>query len=60
MGTHTHTHTDWWEGFIKLAVVMGSCAMIYSYIPRFVETGSDIRKLIEVGIHRHTDNKVIS
>jgi hypothetical protein len=25
----THTDTDWWEGFMKYAVEMGSDVMIY-------------------------------
>jgi hypothetical protein len=33
-------------GVMKYAVEMGSGAMIYSYIPSFIKTGSVIRKLI--------------
>jgi hypothetical protein len=29
---------------------------IYTYIPIFIEIGSDIQKLIEGGICRHTDS----
>jgi hypothetical protein len=35
---YIYRHTDWWEGFMKYAVEMGSGAMIY--IPSFVRTGS--------------------
>jgi hypothetical protein len=43
----THEHTDWWEGFMKHVVKMGSSAMIY--IPSFIKTGSAIQKLMEGG-----------
>jgi hypothetical protein len=46
-----HTNRDWWEGFKKYAIEMGSSAMIF--IPSFVKIGSGIQKLIG-GIHRHT------
>jgi hypothetical protein len=36
----THTDTDWWEGFMKYAVEMGSGAMIY--IPSLIKIGSTI------------------
>jgi hypothetical protein len=39
------THTDLWEGFMKYAVDMGSCAMIYTYIINCVKTASGIQKL---------------
>jgi hypothetical protein len=39
-----HTETDWWEGFMKFAVEMGSGAMIY--IPSFIKIGPGIEKLI--------------
>jgi hypothetical protein len=42
---------------MKYAVEMDSGAMIY--IPSFIKIGSDIQKLI-VGIHRHTENVMIS
>jgi hypothetical protein len=32
-GRDTIKDTDWWEGFMKYAVEMGSGAMIYEYIP---------------------------
>jgi hypothetical protein len=38
-----HIQTDWWEGFIKYAVEMGSGAMIY--IPSFKKIVSAIQKL---------------
>jgi hypothetical protein len=44
---------------LKYAVEMGSGAKMHSYIPSFMKIGSAIRKLIG-GIHRHTDNMVIS
>jgi hypothetical protein len=40
---------------MKYVVEMGSRAI--TYIPNFIKTGSDTRKLIE-GIHRHTDNRL--
>jgi hypothetical protein len=43
-------YTDWWEEFVKYAVEMGSCAVIY--IPRSMKIGSGIQKLIG-GMHRH-------
>jgi hypothetical protein len=43
--------TDWWEGFKKYAVEMGSGAMIY--IPSFIKTSSGIQNLI---VHRHKGN----
>jgi hypothetical protein len=42
---------------MKCAAEMGSNAMIY--ILSFIKVGSGIQKLTG-GIHRHTDNKVIS
>jgi hypothetical protein len=45
----TYRHTDWWEGFMKYTVEVGSGAMIH--IPSFIKIGSGIRKLIG-GIHR--------
>jgi hypothetical protein len=45
------------RGFMKYAVKMSSGAMIY--IPSFIKAGSGFQKLM-VGIHRHTDSKVIS
>jgi hypothetical protein len=39
---------------MKYAVKMGSDAMIH--IPSFIKIGSGILKLIEGGIHRHTNN----
>jgi hypothetical protein len=30
-------HTDWWEGFMKYIVEMGSGAMIYEYLPSFIK-----------------------
>jgi hypothetical protein len=41
---------------MKYAVEMGSGAMMY--IPSFIKIGSGIQKLM--GIHRHTDSKVMS
>jgi hypothetical protein len=46
-----YTHTDWWEGFMKYIIEMGSGAIIY--IPSFIKIGSGIQKLIGGGgIHR--------
>jgi hypothetical protein len=42
-GGYTYRHTEWWEGFTKYAVDMGSDAMIY--IPSFIKIGSGIQKL---------------
>jgi hypothetical protein len=53
----THTHTHWWEGFMRYAVEMGLGAM--TYIASFIKIGLGIQKLIGV-IHRHTDSMVIS
>jgi hypothetical protein len=39
--------TDWWQGFMKYAVEMGSGAMIY--IPSFIKFGSGVQKLIGGG-----------
>jgi hypothetical protein len=44
---YTYRHTDWWEGFLKYAVKMGSIAMIY--ISSFMKTGSVIQKLMGWG-----------
>jgi hypothetical protein len=40
----TYRHTNWWEGFMKYAVEMGSGAM--TFIPSFIKIGSGIQKLI--------------
>jgi hypothetical protein len=53
---HIHTDTDWWEGFTKYAVEMGSSATIC--VPSFIKIVSDIRKLMQGDTH--TDSKVIS
>jgi hypothetical protein len=42
---------------MKYAAEMGSDVTIY--IPSFMKTGSDIRKLVG-GIHRHTDRMEIA
>jgi uncharacterized RmlC-like cupin family protein len=31
---HTYRHTDWWEGFMKYTIEVGSGAMMY--IPGFI------------------------
>jgi hypothetical protein len=49
IGGYTYRHTDWWEGFKKYAVDIGSGAMIY--IPSFTKIGSAIQKLMG-GIYR--------
>jgi hypothetical protein len=51
MGEYTHRHTDWWEGFMKYAVEMGSGAMID--IPSFIKISSGIRKLIREDTETH-------
>jgi hypothetical protein len=56
LATHTYRCIDWWEGFRKYAVEMGSGAMIY--VPSFIKPGSGIQKL--VGIHRHKDRTEIA
>jgi hypothetical protein len=53
-----HTNTHWREGFMKCTLEMGSGAM--ACIPSFIKIGSSIQKLMEVGIHKHTDSKVTS
>jgi hypothetical protein len=51
-GGYAYRHTEWWEGFMKYAVEMGSGAIIY--IPSFVKIGSCSRKLMgRGGVHRH-------
>jgi hypothetical protein len=52
---YTQRHTDWWEGFMKYAVEMGSCAMMY--IPRFIKTCSAIQTLIR-RIHRQHSDRI--
>jgi hypothetical protein len=37
---YTYRHTDYWEGFMKYAVEMGSVAMIH--IPSFIKIGAGI------------------
>jgi hypothetical protein len=39
---------------MKYATEMGSGAMIYEYIPSVMMIASGIRKLLGLGIHRHT------
>jgi hypothetical protein len=51
---YTHRHTEWWVGFMKYAVEMGSGSMIY--IPSFIKIGSGTKILLG-GIHRHTDRQ---
>jgi hypothetical protein len=53
----THIDTDWWEGFMKYAVEMGSGAMIY--IKSLIKIGLAIQKLMGRGIRRHTDSLLI-
>jgi hypothetical protein len=43
---------------MKYAIEIGLRAMIYSYIPNFIKSGSGIKKLR--GIHIQTDSKIIS
>jgi hypothetical protein len=44
---------------MEYAVEMDSGAMIYEYIPSFVDTGPGIQKLIGE-LHRKTDSTVMS
>jgi hypothetical protein len=41
---------------MKYAVKTGSDAMIYTYIPSFIQIGSGIQKLMEGGVY--TDTKI--
>jgi hypothetical protein len=38
----TYRHTDWWKGFMKYAVEMGSVVM--TYILSFIKIGSGIQQ----------------
>jgi hypothetical protein len=51
---YVYRHTDWWEGFMKYVVEMGSGAVIY--IPSFIKNGSGIQEFIG----GHTDSMVIT
>jgi hypothetical protein len=42
---YTYRHTDWWKGYTKYAVKMGSDGMIY--IRSFIKIGWVIQKLIQ-------------
>jgi hypothetical protein len=44
-------HTDWWEGFTKYTVELGSGAMMH--IPCFIKIGSSVQKLIRTDAHVH-------
>jgi hypothetical protein len=44
---YTYRHTDWWEGFKKYAVEMGSGVM--KNIRNFIKTGSGVQKIIRDG-----------
>jgi hypothetical protein len=54
---YKNRHTDWWEGFIKYSVEMGSNAMIY--IPSSIIIGWSIQKLKGGDSHAdtHTGSK---
>jgi hypothetical protein len=43
---YTYKHADWWEGFIKYAVEMGSDAMIPVYIPNIIKICPSIENVI--------------
>jgi hypothetical protein len=45
---------------MKYAVEMGSGAMMYILVQRFIRIGSDIQKLIGRGIHRHRGSMEIA
>jgi hypothetical protein len=47
--------TDWWEGFLKYAVEMGSVAMIY--ISSFIKIGSGIQKFQSHRSHKSSLGK---
>jgi hypothetical protein len=53
MWVYTYRHTDWWEGFMKYVVELGSSTI--TNIPNFIKIGSDIQKL--VGADTHTDTR---
>jgi hypothetical protein len=44
IGEYIYRHRDWWEGFMKYTIEMGSVAMIY--IRSFIKIGSGIQKLL--------------
>jgi hypothetical protein len=44
IGGYTYRGTDWWEGFMKYAVEMGSGAVIYT--PSLIKMCSGVHKLI--------------
>jgi hypothetical protein len=44
--------TDWYEGFTKYAVELGSVTMVYT--PGFLKIGSGIQNLIGEDSQRHT------
>jgi hypothetical protein len=50
-GGYTRRHTDWWEGFMKYAVEMGTGAT--THIPSFIKIGLAIQNWLG-GIHRQT------
>jgi acetyl-CoA carboxylase carboxyltransferase component len=52
IGRYSYMHTELWERVMKFAVEMGSCAMIYVYIPGLTKTGSGVQKLIGEGGRR--------
>jgi hypothetical protein len=47
IGIYTYRHTDWWKGFIKYAIEMGSEPIIY--ILNFTKIGSGNQKLMGGG-----------
>jgi hypothetical protein len=56
---YTCRRKDWWEGFVKYAVEMGSGAMIY--ILCLIKIGSGIQKMIGGGdsqIHRQHGDRI--
>jgi hypothetical protein len=52
-----YRHTDWWERFIKVSLWDWLRCHDIQYTPSFIKIGSGIKKLMEGGIHRHTDSK---
>jgi hypothetical protein len=55
-GGYTYRHTDWWEGFMKYAVEMGSVATLC--IPSFIKTGSGIQKVRRGDTQRRNGDRI--
>jgi hypothetical protein len=61
IGGYTYRHKDWWEGFKKYAVEMGSGVMIY--IPKFHKDWSKHSAVhrgdMHKGTHTHRQQSVV-